>query len=282
MAPDLIVHYGEAPVAEVVLAVQFAESAIDLDVLAEFSRGVRDAFPKREQHEPLVPSREDLAEGGAPVSIEFQVVQEFPFPRTWFASDDGHRLLQLQADRLIFNWRKLDDDDEEYPHYDGLRPIFEENLHRLRECFHALGRPQPTANLTEVSYVNFVAVPDSEPGAGHPGLHRILRDICSPQEGGFLPPTEDQAYLARYRIPHWDNPETPAGRLYVSAQPAYRNRDRMPIYTVKLTTNLVPAFPDDKTILRALDWGREWAVRSFDLITQPEMQDAWKREEVET
>jgi uncharacterized protein (TIGR04255 family) len=243
MSPDLIVHYGDAPVAEVVLGVQFSESAIDLDVLAEFSRGVREAFPRREQHEPLAPSREDLAPGVAPVSIEFQVIQEFPFPRTWFVSEDGHRLIQIQADRLIFNWRKLDDDDEEYPHYDGLRPIFEDNLRLLRECFDVLGRSQPSANLTEVSYVNFIAVPDSEPGAGHPGLHRVLRDVCPPQEGGFLPLTEDQAYMARYRIPHWANPEEPAGRLYVSASPAYRNRDRMPIYTLKLTTTSCRYFP---------------------------------------
>jgi uncharacterized protein (TIGR04255 family) len=280
MSPDLIVHYGEAPVAEVVLGVQFAESAIDLDVLAEFSRGIRESFPRREQHEPLAPSSEDLTAGAVPITVEFQVIQQFPFPRTWFTSEDGHRLVQLQADRLVFNWRKLDDQSEEYPHYEGLRPIFEENLRRLRECFDTLGRPQPMANHTEVSYINFVEVPGAEPGADHPGLHHVLNAVAPPADG-FLPPPQDEAYMARYRIPHWDNPEEPAGRLYVSAQPVYRNRDRMPIYSLKLTANLVPPLPDDETVERSLDWGREWAVRSFELITRPEMQETWKREEVE-
>ena len=43
--------------------------------------------------------------------------------RRWFIHKSETRLLQVQNDRFIHNWRKVGPADE-YPHYETIRPIF--------------------------------------------------------------------------------------------------------------------------------------------------------------
>ena len=46
-----------------------------------------------------------------------------PLPRCWFLNDTETRLIQLQADRFIHNWRKVTG-KEEYPRYEAIRDEF--------------------------------------------------------------------------------------------------------------------------------------------------------------
>ena len=45
--------------------------------------------------------------------------EETETPRLWLMNEEESRLLQLQQDRLVVNWRKLPSDTP-YPHYQSI------------------------------------------------------------------------------------------------------------------------------------------------------------------
>jgi len=119
-----------------------------------------------------------------------------------------------------------------------------------------------------------MALPDPRSGQ-HPPLSRGLRVVRDLPADGFLPMPEDTSLQTRFRIPDPAGGETPAGRLYVSAEPALRSVDLTPIYLLKMTAHIVSAMPDDSSVVRALDLGREWAVRAFEQVTTTELRKTW-------
>jgi uncharacterized protein (TIGR04255 family) len=271
---DDLISLARPPVSEVVLGVQFTEAVVDLDVLARFGLSTHGELHGREQHEPLASVHETFAPTPAPRRIQLMVVPGFVLPRAWFISADERQLVQLQGDRLVFNWRRMAPDDR-YPRYSELRSVFEGHLATLRACLAEAGRPAGTVNFAEVTYINEVSWPNA-PKDQHPPLSRALQVVNDVPGGGFLPRAEDTTFHTRFRIPHPHDAETPAGRLYVSAEPALRSTDVSPIYLLKMTAHIVMPMPDDEAMVRALDLGREWAVRAFDQVVTPELKAHWR------
>jgi uncharacterized protein (TIGR04255 family) len=267
------VTFRHPPVTEVVLAVQLAQPAIDLEVLATFATQVRNEFPQREQHPPLPPMREEFdVEATAPgFQIEFMPPPQLP--RTWFITADGTQVLQLQGDRIVFNWRKQED-DATYPRYRTLREHFVHHLARLGDVLAAAGAGAVGMNFAEVTYVNQIEVPGT---AGHqryhPDLSRVLRLLNPPDEGRFLPTPEDSNFSTRFRIP---TKEEPRGRLYVAATPVVRAPDQKPIYVMNLAARIQLEDASIEDALQALDLGRAWIVRGFKDLTTDEMHQEWE------
>lgn|GEM_PF-7094988 len=273
-AVDDLINFARPPVTELVLGVQFSESIVDLDVVAAFGLRTKAELPRREHHGPLARTTESFAPAPSARRIAFEVMRGFELPRTWFISDDEREVVQMQADRLIFNWRRMTPDDD-YPRYARLRPIFERHLATLRHCLADAGRSSGIVDLAEVTYVDELAVPDA-PAGMHPPLSRSLELVRDVAAGGPLPAAEDMRVQARFRIPDPNGGDRPAGRLYVDAEPSLRAADRTPIYLLKLTANIVMPMPDDAALVGALDLGREWAVRGFEQITTKEVKALWQ------
>lgn len=275
MTTERFVTYKKSPVTEVAIGVQFAEPVVDLDVLAAFSSALRSEYPGRTFQEPLPPidERFDVPVG---INLQFMLHAGARLPRVWFTSSDDRQVVQVQADRLILNWRRLDP-DADYPRYDRLRAVFDQLLRMLREVVAEVHpeRTELAINHVEVTYINEVEVPGSVPGGPHPGLDRILRDVTT--HSGFLPGNEVATWHARYVIAAPDGGK-PIGRLYASAQPGYRSADQMPIYSLTLTANRRADMLDQADINRALASGHEWTVRGFDDLVSEEMQQVWEKQ----
>ena len=271
---DDLISFGRPPVTEVVLGVQFSEPVVDLDVLAAFGLQVKRELPGREQQDPLPSVEETFAPATPARRIQLRVVPAHVLPRIWFVSADQRQLVQLQPERFIFNWRRIAPEDQ-YPRYAQLRPIFERHLATLRGCLADAGHAAGTVNLAEVTYVNELSWPDAGKDQ-HPSLARALQLVRDVPAHGFLPPAEDTTLQTRFRIPDPQGGDTPAGRLYVSAEPALRSADNVPIYLLKMTANIVTSMPDDAAVVSALDLGREWAVRAFDQLATPELKARWQ------
>ena len=68
-----------------------------------WDRVLRGDFPRLEWHPALPPiDRENLAEGSAGLRVELGVGRQ----RIWCVAADGRRLVQLQADRMVYNVRR--------------------------------------------------------------------------------------------------------------------------------------------------------------------------------
>jgi uncharacterized protein (TIGR04255 family) len=271
-----IVDFEDPPVVEVVLGIQFQQAVIDLEVLADYAKAVKPAFPHRQQVEPLPKASEPF---GRPPQhdIEIRLGGGPPLPRTWFQGDDQRLLLQLQADRLVLNWRRIALGDR-YPRYETLRPQFDALLGTLSDVLRKLGRKRAPINHVEVSYNNELSTPGWDAPDAHPPLSDFLVALCRPEENAdsFLPQSEDTAYRARFRM-GTATEGAQAGRLVVQTDAAYRSFDVMPIYLLKLSAFMAGTLSDDEEVVAALDRGREWVVKGFLELVRPEVQEHWGR-----
>lgn len=265
------VNFKDPPVTEVVLAIQFEHKAIDLEVLAEFTRRVKADFPHRAQRPPLPPMEEPSPGVGVP-QFSLELVDDFAMPRTWFTSADEAKVLQLQEDRFVFNWQRPNPTDASYPRYQQLRESFRERLGCLEASFKAAGRDVPGTNFCEVTYVNQVPV---DVGGQTLALANILAPLIAPAYD-FLPAPANEQYAARFGIE--GGADAPRGALFLSAAPVTRPNAE-PMYLINLSSRLAPAASDPDSAWRALDLGREWVVKGFVDLTTKEMHERWGYEE---
>lgn len=266
------VSFEAPPVSEVALGVQFAGPVADDAVaLADFWPQIREQFPGLEKREAMDRIDEDF--GPTAASQQIQINLGVEPQRYWFVSADLHWLVQVQADRFVFNWR-LQQGDDPYPRYRTIRRRFED-LYRIFTA--AVGDERLAANPPEwcaTTYVNnILASSPSEPATRLP-LGRILRFVTSPKSS-VLPPVEDTAFQQRHLLPPLPSSDDPQGRLYIKATPAFRAEDHLPGYVVELKVFARPDAQSRAAVMRSLDLGRDLIVRSFKDITTPTMHKDW-------
>ena len=148
--------YEAPPVVETILGVQFERlSGLKNAYLGAFWKTLDTAeWPTVSDAPPLPPQTEEFREGlkWAP-GIQFQLTQD-PASRLQIKNRDGDRLIQLQNDRLHFNW--LGQSGREYPRYERVREGFVSAIQRFTEFLaqEKLGDFRP--NQWEVTYLNHI------------------------------------------------------------------------------------------------------------------------------
>jgi uncharacterized protein (TIGR04255 family) len=283
IGPQKVVDFGKPPVVEVALTVQFASPIADIVVLAEFVTRLAKEFPTRTL-QPTLPRMSEIFDRphGVP-TFEMRFDQAAGLPRTWL-SGDGPYLVQIQPDRLAFNWRRNDTtSDTEYPGYLEIRSQFLRYLGILMDTASTSASILPRVDVCEVFYVNPISVPGHESRSFHPDLSSAVNLVTTPSPNGFLGVPEDVTLQARWRIPDRSDVDRPVGRLYLSASPALEPTTNLPIYLVNLTGHVMPKGDGQDAALEALDVAHEWVVRGFESITTPQMHQIWDhRSEVKT
>jgi uncharacterized protein (TIGR04255 family) len=262
-----IPKFNHPPVYETVLGVQF-NSLKDFSIphYGLYWGKIRGEYPKYEVHPPLSPAIEQFGyDSREKANAGIEIVQS-PDVRTWFLNQAGTILLQVQKDRFIQNWRKMQDTDL-YPHYDQLKPKFFQEWQRFCSFLVEAGIEKPEVNQCEVTYVNHI---DVEPH-DHGKLKKVISCWSGTYSGTFLSDPESVNFSCRYLLP-----ET-KGRLHITLQPAIRRRDAKEILRLALTVRGKPDSADLDGIAKWLDLGHEWAVRGFADVTTGEMHKTWGR-----
>jgi uncharacterized protein (TIGR04255 family) len=262
---DEPVTFDRPPVGEVAMSVQMGQPVTDDALtLGTFWPRVREEYPNVQTQPPLPPMSEDFRLG-APQSITFQLVGQSS--RYWLLSPDATELIQVQPDRFGYNWRK-EPVDAPYPRYRYLRERFHLVFSAFIGSTREKGRTmQPT--WCEITYINPIETTDVAGGLAN--LSSVLRRLA-PDHPGNLPPPQDTTFAERFLL---TRDGSPTGRLYVSANPATRLQDQMPIYMLTLTVRGMPRTPDADGVYTFLDEGRDLIVRSFRDMTTPEMHAKW-------
>jgi uncharacterized protein (TIGR04255 family) len=91
-----------------------------------------------------------------------------PDNRVWLLHRSGNQILQIQDDRFLFNWRKTGDNDA-YPGFDALYPIFKDYLARFFDFLDGEELKRPTITSFELHYVNHI----------YEGVWKDWRDVGS-------------------------------------------------------------------------------------------------------
>ena len=266
--------FDNPPVEEVALSVQFEP----IEALGTIQLGVlwneyREQFGKTEQHPPLPPAIESYGvPPSVPERVRFEIMQTMTSSRFWFVNESGTKLIQVQQDRFIQNWRKLKDEDE-YPRYKKLRESFRDALDTFKKFLSRENLGEIKTNQWDVTYVNQISA-----GQGwehHGQLANVFTVFGTKYSDNFLRDPEEARLAVYYIIPEVDG--TPLGRLRITVEPGYRRSDRVPMFVMKNIARGRLEGSDMEEVLRGLDIGHEWIVRGFASITTPEMHRIWRR-----
>lgn len=123
--------FRKPPLAETVLSLQFEPIAgLTTAHLGLLWQRFREQLPLIEEQPPLPPVVEKFGPP-APSQVEVTVEEKPPVPRLWFLNQDKTELIQVQADRFIHNWRKIEG-LELYPRFVG--PIREKFRSAYAAC----------------------------------------------------------------------------------------------------------------------------------------------------
>jgi uncharacterized protein (TIGR04255 family) len=259
--------FKSPPVTETILDIGFSPLAQwDVHHYGLFWDQVKDEFPRFETKVPVPRHIEEFGERKAPELPRVQMMEAQDL-RGWLIAEN-QRLIQLQRDRFIYNWRK-DGSGAPYPQYEGgVREEFIKQLFRFVEYVSTRKLGQIDVVQCELTYLNQLEIGKGWQSAADFGKVFTCWENASYQ---FLPSPEGISFDIHYRMP--EN----VGRLHVSVRPAFRNSDGTELLRFTLTARGMPA---DNTILEAIKWldmAREWIVRAFADLTTPTMHKIWER-----
>ena len=97
--------FRHPPLTEVVHGVQFERLPMTIVHPGLFYCRIKDRFQKA-QTVPALPPLRQVFEIGPAQFHGVQFSQPDEVPRAWFIAEDDAMLVQLQSDRLLFNWRQ--------------------------------------------------------------------------------------------------------------------------------------------------------------------------------
>jgi len=218
---------------------------------------------------PLAPLREQLeGEGAKPAELEFGEVP--PLPRVWFVHEKGRGVIQVQRDRFLHNWRKLDPADE-YPRYHNVIGLFRGHLETLEGFLAEKGLGEISPLQYEMTYINLIPVGEGWTSLADIGA--VLPDLSWRSNADrFLPSFEGCGYHAGFLLPNR------AGRLHVVLRTGRAKQDGRPVLQLELTTRGMGADTSRAVMWNWFDLAHEWIVRGFtDLTGGGFQQQVWKR-----
>ena len=236
----------------------------------DFWSDLKTEFPVVEELAPLDPAFETFGPSDGTLRQQQPQLQLIPAPvqpRFLFVSGDGSQLLQLQRDRLFFNWRKRED-GAAYPRYPFVREKLRAYLQLLSDWANRNSLGQITPTQCEAVYVNRIPVTDA---AGKEcGLSHFF-----PWLEGLRGRTEDGTFMFRRRL--HDESGAPIARLVCDLRygtDAAGNREAQLLL-------LVRGRPQEQSIdscLDLIDAEREVIVRTFTEITADSAHAIWGRQ----
>ncbi len=262
-------EYDAPPVSEVALAVHFAPLERWQSAHAGLYWGViADDYPQTVIQPPIAPQIERFDEE-PPQAPQVQLISGPMMDRYWFITQEGTRLIQVQQDRFIVNWRKVTG-DEAYPRYaDVIRPLFEKEWRRFKTFVESRKLGSVEVLQCEVTYVN-----DLVRGQDWSEFRQAL-ELFSYWSGhgsdGFLPLPEMLIKAASFVMVHRQ------GRLHFNTQRAVRSIDQKEVIKFNLFARGQPKSGSDEDVLAWIDLGREWIVRGFTDLTTKKAHQLWKR-----
>jgi uncharacterized protein (TIGR04255 family) len=172
----------------------------------------------------------------------------------WFMSADDNLLIQLQSDRLFFNWRG-GLQGTTYPHFATVQKEFTIALDKLEVLLAAEGKAL-AVNQCEVTYINII--------------------LASHQLGPeWRTPLEDVSFTARYRLT--DAVGNPFGRLIAALSAGLAGAEQSPSFQLELTARGLPQGEGRQGIAAFQDKGHQAIVRYFASVTTPDMHTLWER-----
>ncbi len=257
--------------SEVALGVQFSPILNPVH-LGLYYQKVKSRFPKMQVQPPILPAFETFGTSGTglPFGLPTFGGSAVVGPRMWFMSDDDNLLIQLQSDRLLFNWRG-GVQGSPYPHFDAVQAQFTNALDTLETLVEG-EKMSIVVNQCEVLYINPILT--SNTGVSTSDPQKIFRVWGAELGPEWQEPLDDLSLSARYRLK--DGAGNPFGRLTVAVASGLA-ADQSTAFQLELTARGLPQGAGREGIAAFHNRGHRAIVRCFAAITTPEMHKLWER-----
>ena len=262
------VDFSNPPVAEVALDIQFKPIAginLHLGKLKElFSK----TYPKHQEQTPLL---DNLADLNGMNQFSFGLAGLPEVRRQWYISQDDSRLLQLQENRLVCNWRKIG--DITYVEYENLKKEFADNISIFNKYLAdaKLGTIEP--NCWEVTYINHIDfLPNNTSYEMFANTFKVIANE-KPTISGVGAGTI--FWSTNHNYPD-DN--KPYGKFVITAEQATKlaTKENIVIFRLSLKGSVKQDWPDKiHGCLDSLDAGRSIITKTFRDLTTEKMHKIW-------
>lgn len=196
-----------------------------------------------------------------------QVLHGVMSPRIQIIRGDGERMLQVQDNRLILNWRKQ---ASAYPTYQTLLPEFRNMLNAFESFCEEAAFGTPVYNLWEITYVDQVKKGTMWDSVRN--LNRIFPALAAPPVSALhAPPSDDETISADWRFSLANR----RGRLYLQLRQAKLQPSNEEV--IQLTTTARGPVSETQSWEQGMNFGHDALSETFLAITSSEAQQLWKK-----
>ena len=257
---------------EVALAIQFGESiAFRVLDLGRVAAAWADTLPNVSERPRVsrMESTELLGDDFDEIlaSIFEEDAARNSAPRLWLENTSGDKVVQIQPDRLIVNWRK-GQSGSPYPRYRAIREMLVDAWGRLGVVCAELGYDEPCPERCEIQYINRLG---PEQGWAMPqDTERLVVPWNGLGDAGVLPSDHRASFFL-----HCHFPDDREGYLEIEGW-AGSCGEGTEMTLDLMSRGWIPS-NDFEGALDFLDTAHRWIVRGFTAITTPEAHAAWGR-----
>ena len=265
--------FEKPPVTETVLGLQFETipgfTNAHLGAFWSYLGG-REYWPTVRDAAAVAPSFERFGEERQWKNLDalnFDISQTPP-TRMQIQDASANRMVQIQRDRLVYNWTATQSGCE-YVRYEKLRPEFDDILQKLHDFLKAQSLPPIQPNQWEVTYINQIAQGTVWNDASD------WRKVFTFQA---VPPAEVNGCTLENFSGGWIYEIAPQrGRLRLNVQHAWLEPNGKQILLFNLTARgpIKDGAAAVSTIGEGLEVGHEMIARSFVSLTSEEARKYW-------
>ena len=258
-------------------AIDFKDPPV-VEVVCEAAFGKLDAFkaPHIGAFWRVLPAKYSQVDELAPVPSAGDAVEILgtpPHPRSWFLTEDGRQLVQLQQDRIMYNWKLSDFEGEgRYPEFTRIFPEFLDLVGLFQKFVADERLGEIEFRQFSLTYVNHV--PEKSVGGNLKRHSDVLIDhVRDTSRERFLPEPTGFNWLTQYDMPNG------LGLLQVSGRSATKKDDeRKQILRINLAARGVGADTSEEGMKAWFATAHDMIVHGFvDLTDQAVQNNVWGR-----
>lgn len=265
-------HLAHPPLVESVLGLQFEPlERLQVPHIGLYWQSIRQDYPKFSLHPPLPEHREEFEprslSSGPDASLQIALVEAPHIPRCWFVSADEARVIQVQKNRFLRNWRRANSETE-YPHFSALSGEFRIAWSDFSQFLAAEDIDRPEINQAEVTYINHVE-------RNRPGGSSLLQASDLLRFSERVDPIQSTVTANVANLTATFSFPREAVRVHLSCKSAFRKSDGAEVYLLEITARGRPASSE-------ADAGHAWLVNAHERVVdvfqhsiRPELLKTW-------
>jgi uncharacterized protein (TIGR04255 family) len=263
-----VVHpkFGEPPLVEQAIVVAFdAIQGFDLSDYGLFWNEIRREFPQPDTAARLETAVESF---GQNMVLETGITfMPMAMPRAFYRNEAGG-LVQLQNDRIGYNWVK--NDGNEYPHFEATRAKFNELFGKFASYCRSRNLPELKLRQCEVTNLNIIPVNDF--GDSFADIEKAFVVDSLDMKVPFLV-NETYTRTRQHRI--IDSNSDPIGRLHSVIQPVFNPVESISAFKFELTARSGPTLDTIEKCNEFLGTARSAINAAFLATTTSAMRAKW-------